>query len=241
MNLTYNVLIYIIENSTILIVSLLLHLFIFGFIFSRYLGSPLKETFYFILYKKQNLFILFIFFVSLFLIVYLKNNFIYLEDKVSITTTIENVNKDLYNFNFFATPEETEKLYPKELDPQTPDWRNNFISTDFSINSPLESNSSLTQFALDTLNNHLIINFITVYLLLMLLIIIICKFVLNKDINFNRLEKYPLGFYINKFLIKYISIWQKSSNVWIFFIIIPLIFFNTIVTFSTYHLILLLK
>ena len=75
MNLTYNVLIYIIENSTILIVSLLLHLFIFGFIFSRYLGSPLKETFYFILYKKQNLFITFIFFVSLFLIVYLKNNF----------------------------------------------------------------------------------------------------------------------------------------------------------------------
>ena len=115
---------------------------------------------------------------------------------------------------------------------------NNSLAT---INSPLESNSSIIQFVLDALNNHLIINFVTVYLLLMLLIILICKFNINKNITFNRLDKYPFGTYINKFLTKYISIWQQFGNIWIFFILIPLIFFNTVVTFSTYQLILLLK
>lgn len=362
MNLIYNnILINIAEFSTILTFSLLLHLFIFVFLISEYLGNPLREFSYFILYKKQNLLIKFIFVISLFLIFYLNKNIFYLEDKVSITTTIENVKfeisgdlikssfngagaagafvigakiassllvkpkigflpktgmiggtaygftaiklldqtlssssssvgtviietakieiavknnnltnksvygyfvdsfgnfkkisknstdntptnltKELNNNNYTASPEDTAKFL-KELDEQNSNWRESFFGSDNFINSPLESNNSLIQFVLDALNNHLIINFITVYLLLMLLIIIFCKFILNNDIKFNRLEKYPLGTYINKFLIKYISIWQKIGNTWIFSIIISLIFFNSIVTFSTYHLILLLN
>lgn len=240
MSLIQNILMNKVEFSTIFNFSLLF-LFIFSFIFSRYLGYPLKKFSYFIFYKKQNLLIIFIFVFSLFLIVYLNNNIISLGDKISITTTHENIKfeikVDLIKTAFEGASNTGAYLVGEE----TPDWKNNFIFPDFPINSPLESNSSLIQFVLDALNNHLIINFITVYLLLMLLIIIICKFILNKDIKFNRLDNYPLGIYINKFLIKYISIWQKSGNVWIIFIIISLIFFNTVVTFSTYQLILLIK
>lgn len=360
MNLTQNILIYILENSSILIFSFLLHLSIFIFIHSGYLGDPLKVSFECILHKTQNLLITYIFFVSLILIFFF-NNAIYLDDKITITTTIENVKfeisgeliqscfnnigsagvftvgakiaasllaksklgllpktgiiggtglgftvsfkllnqtlpstpssietitietgpielvaelknktsadlivehfgifknisknnpvskisdnftKDLHNnLNFNITPEDTAKII-KELNETSPNWRNDFILPNFTINSPLESNSSIIQFVLDALNNHLIINFVTVYLLLMLLIILICKFNINKNITFNRLDKYPFGTYINKFLTKYISIWQQFGNIWIFFILIPLIFFNTVVTFSTYQLILLLK
>ena len=363
MDLINNIFVSMVELSTILMFSLLLHLFIFSLLISGYLGEPLKEFSSYIISPKQNLLIILIFFVSFFLIASIKNNIIYLEDKVSITTTIENVkfeisgglgtktaleiagttgafvvgakiaasllakqkigfylkqeapvggtaagftatfkllnrampsvpssvdtvkvetgpiqivveeikstnqsfveylkdsfglfnkisknnlinntsedlNNEFNKFNFTVSPEDTAKIL-KELDQLKPDWKNQF--SDFSINSPLEPDNSLIQFVLDALNNHLIINFITVYLLLMLLFIIICKFTLNKDTKFNRLEKYPLGIYFNKLLIKYLSFWQKIGKFWIFFIIISLIFFNTVMTFSTYQLILLLK
>ena len=361
MNLSNNIFIYVLEYSSILTFSFLLHFFIFSSIGKGYLGDPLREFFNFILYKKQNILIILIFFVCLILTTYLTKNVVYLDDKISVTTTIENVKfeisgelvkscfnnigavgdftvgakiatsvlaktktgilpktgliggtglgltasfkllnqtlfptpssietviveanpigvvtkvnnktssdliseqfgifknlskndsinkipenftKDLQNnINFTTSSEDTAK-FVMELDPQTPNWREQFVLSDFPINSPLESNNSLVQFMLDALNNHLIINFVTVYLLLMLLIILICKLMLNKEIKFNRLEKLPLGIYINNFLIKYISIWQKSGNFWIFSIIISLIFFNTVITFSTYHLILQLK
>jgi hypothetical protein len=75
----------------------------------------------------------------------------------------------------------------------------------------------------------------------MLFIILICKLILNNNINFNRLNNYFLGTYINKFIIKYISIWQSSSNIWIFLIIILLIIFNLISAFSLYRIITVLS
>ena len=86
-----NILISVLELSSILIFSFLLHLFFFSIIGNGYLGDPLKDFFNFILHKKQYLLIIFIFFVSLILIFNLNNNVIFLEDKISITTSIENV------------------------------------------------------------------------------------------------------------------------------------------------------
>lgn len=239
------------EYLGILTFSFLLLLFIFCCKGNRYLGNLLREFYNSIFYKKQNLLIIFIFFVSLILIIYLNNSVVFLDDKISINI-IEITNKNFSeliskqfgifknNINYTITSEDTTKII-QELNLQNPDWRNDFIVSKFYVNSPLESNNSLTQFVLEALNNQLVINYVTVYLLLMLLIILICKFILNKDIKFNSLDKYPFGIYINKLLTKYISVWQKIGNFWIFFILISLIFFNFVVTISTNHLILLLN
>ena len=74
----------------------------------------------------------------------------------------------------------------------------------------------------------------------MLLLIFICKLVLNKNTEFHNLNKYPLGNLINKILVKYISIWQTSGNVWIFLILGSLIFFNLVTLYSFYSLIKIL-
>ena len=68
-----------------------------------------------------------------------------------------------------------------------------------------------------------------------------CKLVLNQNTEFNNLNKYPLGNLINKFLVKYINIWQTSGNVWIFLILGSLIFFNLVTLFSLYSLIKILS
>jgi len=165
-----------------------------------------------------------------------------LDQYFGVLTKISN-NKSAINFteektgnmcNISGNVEQTSKIV-QELDKLDPNWKEGFI------NSPLEIGNSLTQFVLEALSNQLIFNFVTVYLLIMLLIIFICKLVLSKDIQFTNLKKYPLGNYINKFLVKYISIWQTSGNVWIFLIVISLIIFNIVSTFSTYQLIILLK
>ena len=216
-----NILINVLEFSRTLIFSFLFSLFLFNFIGNEHLGDQIKE-----------------FFKTSYLISKHLGDYKNISKNNLINNTSEDLNNEFNKFNFTVSPEDTAKIL-KELDQLKPDWKNQF--SDFSINSPLEPDNSLIQFVLDALNNHLIINFITVYLLLMLLFIIICKFTLNKDTKFNRLEKYPLGIYFNKLLIKYLSFWQKIGKFWIFFIIISLIFFNTVMTFSTYQLILLLK
>ena len=94
---------------------------------------------------------------------------------------------------------ETSKVI-SELEKVDPHWRDKFI------HSPLEINTSLTKFVLEVLNDHLLLNFIIIYLLIMLLLIFISKFVLNKNTKFNNLNKYPLGNLINKFLVKVLRI-----------------------------------
>lgn len=122
----------------------------------------------------------------------------------------------------------------QELDKFNPDWRDTFI------NSPLESDKVLYQFALDTLNNNLILHFISTYLLLMLLIIFLAKIILiNSDFKF--LDRFFINNTLKLLIIKYISIWQKSNNIWIFFIIICVIIFNIASLISIFNLISVLK
>ena len=72
---------------------------------------------------------------------------------------------------------------------------------------------------------------------------LICKFILNNNWEFKLLSKlyifnWPLGQKIAKLINLYITVWKKSSNVWIFGIIIALICFNCA---SLYSLIILVK
>ena len=141
-----------------------------------------------------------------------------------------------------SSPEKASKVLAEiENTFPAPEWGNIFIK------SPLEPSGSgggsdpLNQYLLDILSNELILNFVTVYLLVMLLIIFICKLILTKDIQFNKLKKYPLGSYINYFLVKYFSIWQTSGNIWIFLIVISLIVFNVTCVYANYNLIITLK
>ena len=117
----------------------------------------------------------------------------------------------------------------QELNKINPNWRDTFI------NSPLESDKILYQFVLDTLNNNLILHFISTYLLIMLLIILITKLNLTNS-KFNFLEKLNLNKTLKILIIKYVSIWQKSSHIWIFFIIICLIIFNIASLISLFYL-----
>jgi hypothetical protein len=84
------------------------------------------------------------------------------------------------------------------------------------------------------------LHFISIYLLLMLSIIFIAKLILiNSDFNF--LEKFYLNKTLKLIIIKYISIWQKSSPIWIFFIITCVIIFNMASLISLFNLISILK
>ena len=104
------------------------------------------------------------------------------------------------------------------------------------IYSPQENEDKniIISFIIDHLTNQLYLNAIIVYLLLMLTIIIISKLYIDKEYKFEFLNKYPLGSYLSRFLSFYISTWQKSNNVWIFFILFIVIFFNGSLIFFKY-------
>lgn len=129
-------------------------------------------------------------------------------------------------------------LYSAPKERVMPDWNNSVIDLTpvanrfFIAQSPLEKPETLISFLIEGLTYHFIINFTTIYLLITLTIIFICKFILRKNMEFKFLTKlsifkWQIGVKINKLLNWYISMWQKSSNVWIFFILIVLIVTNT--------------
>jgi hypothetical protein len=77
------------------------------------------------------------------------------------------------------------------------------------INSPLESND-ITNLNIKTdlitmLNYNLTVNLIMIYLIFMLTLIFIFKFVLDKNISLDKIKNLPLGNYIKLLLIKLIS------------------------------------
>lgn len=98
------------------------------------------------------------------------------------------------------------------------------------IGCPLEKNEN---FILEIVTNSLALEFTKIYFLITLLVILACKLLIKSDsIQFEFLKKYTIGRYINTFLVKYINIWQKSSNIWIFLAIIILLI-SSITTFLT--------
>ena len=119
------------------------------------------------------------------------------------------------------------------LDQQNPNWRYSII------NSPLEEN--LIPHIINVLSNNLLLHFIILYLLIMLLIIFTCKFILTDNIEFTKIQKYPLGGYIKYIINKFISIWKVSSNFWIYFILLNVLVFISGSIYSIYSLLVLFK
>ena len=102
--------------------------------------------------------------------------------------------------------EDTSKVI-SELDRLDTNWRDMFI------HSALEPESKLTGFFLEQLNLHVVINSVSIYLLVMLLIIFVSKFIFSPDTQISSLNKYYLGRLFNKFFISYLKIWQTSGNI----------------------------
>jgi hypothetical protein len=139
---------------------------------------------------------------------------------------LDNLNFKPLNFDNLQNSnlEEASKTI-QELNKINPNWKNSFI------NSPLEPDK--IQFILDSINDNIILHFISTYLLVILLIILITKLVL---LNLNYLNKFKLNKIFKYLLFKYISVWQKSSLIWIFFILGLLIIFNLASLFSLIYL-----
>jgi hypothetical protein len=133
----------------------------------------------------------------------------------------------------------------KEIKKSNPNWGTS--ESQDVILSPLENeNNQILNFLIDSLTDKFIINVCTVYLLIMLTIIFICKFILNKQIEIKFLNKIKIfnieiGSKINHLINWYINIWQTSSNFWIFFILFILIFGNTSSLYILYKVLYVLK
>ena len=176
---------YIFINLIIFFLSsMLLNFTLLNLIKLDLFGKDFKSLPKHLIDNKPNLFCLILFILSLIILVYLKNFALFLTGNKDETCNVLS-----------------------ELDKVDPFWKDKFI------HSPLELNTSLTQFVLESLNIHFLLNIIIIYLLIMLLFIFLCKLVLNQNTEFNNLNKYPLGNLINRFLVKYINMWQTSGNV----------------------------
>ena len=186
-----------------------------------------------------------------------KNNLNNLFNLDSLNTSPVNITK-IFNpldniFTYNLTKEDTKKIIT-ELDKTNPNWKTDLLNSskdqvDAAGVNPLilspgdqtENINPLIQRLIETFTDQLYLNIIIVYLLIMLTIIIISKFIINKDYKFEFLNKYPLGSYLSRFLVYYVSVWQKSSNMWILFILFIVILFNFNLIYGKYIVIEYLK
>src|SRR6266481_399631 len=162
-------------------------------------------------------------------------------DKYFGTNKINNSNLNIKEFHnkleINANQEQTTNVI-EELNKSIPNWKDGFI------NSPIESgdlDNSIKLFLIETLTNNLILQFIILYLMFMLIVIFTCKLIIEKEIQFNIIKKFPLGNYIYLILNKYISIWRTSANIWIYLIVFCVIIFTFGSIYSIYQTISFLK
>lgn len=162
-------------------------------------------------------------------------------DKYFGTNKINNSNLNIKEFHnkleINANQEQTTNVI-EELNKNIPNWKDGFI------NSPIENgdlDNSIRLFLIETLTNNLILQFIILYLMIMLIIIFTCKLIIEKEIQFNIIKKFPLGNYIYNILNKYIYIWRTSANIWIYLIVFCIIIFTFGSTYSIYQTISFLK
>lgn len=85
----------------------------------------------------------------------------------------------------------------KSLDYGYSELQNGFI-----LHSPLEHQTFIANMISDNIKLH----FIILYLLIMLFLILSCKFLFNEKIEFTKMEKYHIGRIISYLINKYISI-----------------------------------
>jgi len=110
----------------------------------------------------------------------------------------------------------------RALEEINPNWKDSFIS------SPLESNN----YILNTLSDIILLDYIVLYLLFMLLIIISCKFIIGDNIESKTIKRFVYIDLLSNLIKKYITIWQKSNILWIYFILISIMIFEMVSIFS---------
>lgn len=80
------------------------------------------------------------------------------------------------------------------------------------INSPLEPlNENLISVVIHYLSQLVILQYITVYLTTMSIIVLTCKIIIDYNINLDILKKYYLGKYLQMLITWYISMYKKSA------------------------------
>ncbi len=134
------------------------------------------------------------------------------------------------------------------LNRTNPGWEKEFVinsnikpeDINFFINSPLES-GDINSWLIERLSDYLILQFVILYLLIMITLILTSKFLLERDIQFETISKYKLGKYVSKFFITYINIWKVSGNFWLIFINFFVLFFNLVSIYSLTQIIDYLK
>nr|YP_009710705.1 hypothetical protein [Amanita phalloides]QFZ98654.1 hypothetical protein [Amanita phalloides]WLF85165.1 hypothetical protein [Amanita phalloides] len=166
----------------------------------------------------------------------IKDNQIYVKKILNLNHTKDlnsgnNITTDNSNSNIILEGDkEVCSNVIKELDKVDPNWKDSF-----NVNSPIEKGELLNPILMDNLQDNYLLHFIILYLLFMLVIIFTCKLILKENHQFPILKKLPKGNLIQKFFTYYITIWQKSSVIWIYLILFFLIVFNSIATFSLWH------
>lgn len=85
------------------------------------------------------------------------------------------------------------------------------------------------------------LNLIVIYLILSLIMIITFKFVFNTTFTTEKIKSLPLGRYIPIILNKLIISWQKSSIIWVYFLLFFILLFTSVNTYALYMCILIMK
>jgi hypothetical protein len=115
------------------------------------------------------------------------------------------------------------------------------IFSESNINSPLESNEFLTNEIINLLNNEFILHLITIYLILMLILVFTIKYVIDQNLNLERIKSLPLGKYISYFIISIINSWKVSSVFWIYFFLFFILIFTCASTYGIFAILFVLK
>lgn len=133
----------------------------------------------------------------------------------TLTKFYESYNNKLEMINKYNSNSKIIQLIEKQNNCSLNDIFSNNSIDEIIINSPLELNDLVSlNFKNDLitmLNFNLTVNLIMIYLIFMLTLIFIFKFVLDKNIFLEKINKLPLGNNLKNLLIKIISAWQKSS------------------------------
>ena len=104
----------------------------------------------------------------------------------------------------------------------------------FQLSSPQEHTEVLLGHAHGFISDNILLHYLIVYLLFMLLFFIGAKIILDRNIEFKWLQKYPR---IQGWWMKYLSLYKVSNTAWMVFIISILIFINCSSLFSLFKII----
>lgn len=113
------------------------------------------------------------------------------------------------------------------------------------INSPLEQMDLVTNTFRDQMINILTmdykLHFIMIYFVCMLIFLFTIKLLVDKNVSFEFIKSYPLGKYIHVIISKIITLYSKSIIFWIYYLLIFLLIFLCVSTFSLYGCLIALQ